>query len=430
MASKVFLQPLNGSLEACVRNCFDHFGGVDSMIKGNVFIKFNGTMQFKTAITSTDVILSTIKVIQETSNEYDNIYVMDNSAVGSFTRVVFQVDDLGKKVKQLGAKPLFLDEEKAVDMDFKGTILDTPIPIPKIIYKNLVENKNKNTYINIPRLKCHVLSKCTIAIKNQHGLLYDQEKVYRHDAIQEKIVDIMNVFTPDFNLVDASSVVNYGPMAIFDDWSIPMNLLISGIDPVAVDTVGAHLIGIKNVEHINLAAKRGFGTNNLEEIEILPSEELLKRYQIRLDHENIPEEIPDIIKIFKGTEKACKGGCSFLESLFLWFGTQGELKKGVGIYGKGHNKQELDKYDGPFIVNGTCAVEELKSYFQARKKDEKITVYYIDDHLNIAEAGIAIRKAFGISLSDLKGLLPCSLIKMLFLMIIAKARGGKFIPMR
>jgi len=430
MASTVFLQPLNGNLESCIRNCFDQFGGVDSMIKGNVFIKFNGTMQFKTAMTSTDVILSTIKVIQETNNEYDNIYVMDNSAVGSFTRVVFQVDDLGKKVKRLGAKPLFLDEQKAINVDFKGAILDTPIPIPKILYKNLVENKDKNTYINIPRLKCHVLSKCTISIKNQHGLLYDQDKVFRHDAVQEKVVDILNIFKPDFNLVDASSVVNYGPMAIFDDWSIPMNLLISGTDPVAVDTVGAHLIGIENIKHINLAAKRGYGTNKLEEIEIIPSKQLLKKYQIQLNHENIPEKVPDSVKIYKGTEKACKQGCSFLESLFLWFGTQADLKKGVGIYGKGHNKQELDKYAGPFIVNGPCAVEELRSYFQERKKSEKISVYYIDDHLNIAEAGIAIRKAFGISLSDLKGLLPCSLMKMLLLMVIAKARGGKFIPMR
>ncbi len=63
---------------------------------------------------------------------------MDNSAVGSFTRLVFQVDNLGNQVKELGAKPLYLDEEKSVDVNFYGKILDKPIPIPKILYENLI----------------------------------------------------------------------------------------------------------------------------------------------------------------------------------------------------------------------------------------------------------------------------------------------------
>jgi uncharacterized protein (DUF362 family) len=417
-------------LEDGIRNCFDQFGGVDSIIKGKVFLKFNGTMQFQTAMTSTEVILSTIRVIKETTKEIEYIYVMDNSGVGSFTRLVFQVNDLGKQVKELGAKPLYLDEEKSIDINFDGTILNKPIPVPKILYENLVKNKERNTYINLPRLKSHVLSKSTASIKNQHGLLYDREKIFKHNLIHEKIVDILNVFKPDFNIIDATSVVNYGPMAIFDEWSVPMNLLISGIDPVAVDTVSSRLIGIKEVEHIDLAAKRGFGTNNFEEIEIVPSKELLKTHQIQLNHENIPKKVPDKVTIFRGKERVCKAGCAFLKVLFIWFGTQRELKECVGIYGKGHNPRELDKFDGPFIVNGECAVSELKEYFEKRKKKEDIKVYYIDAHLNIAEAGIAIRKALGISIADLKALLPCSLLKMVGLMILAKLKGGNFISIR
>jgi len=208
MKSKVFIKPINESLVHCIEECFDQFGGVNSLIKGNVFIKINGTFQFKTAMTSPEVILSTIKVIKQAENEIKNIYVMDNSAVGSFTRLVFQVDDLAKRTKKLGAKPLYLDEQKSIDINFNGEVLDKPIPVPKILYKNLFEDKEENTYINLPKLKSHVLAESTISIKNQHGLIYDEDKMYKHNLIHEKVADIMNVFKPDFNIVDATSVVN------------------------------------------------------------------------------------------------------------------------------------------------------------------------------------------------------------------------------
>ncbi|TXT60015.1 MAG: hypothetical protein BAJALOKI1v1_1330011 [Promethearchaeota archaeon] len=377
-------------------------------------------------MTSHDVLLATIKVIQRKKDNFKKIYVMDNSAVGSFMRLVFQVDDLGKKIKKLGAKPLYLDEEKSIKIDFNGEVLDRKIPIPKILYENLIEDKNKNTYINIPRLKSHILAEATISIKNQLGLLYDKEKMYKHHLIHEKVVDIMNVFQPNFNLVDATTTVDYGPMAVFPEWETPMNLLISGIDPVAVDTIGSYLIGIDNIKHIEIAAERGFGINDLKQIEVLPSHKILDEYKIQLHHKNIPKTLPQTIKILRGTEKVCKTGCSFLDLLFIWFGTQSELKKCVVIYGKGHDSKELDHYDGPFIVNGPCAVKELKDYFQQRSKKDNIEVYYINEHLNIAAVGTAIRKAFGISLFDLTDLLPCSLIKVAFLKILAKLKGGKF----
>jgi uncharacterized protein (DUF362 family) len=369
-------------------------------------------------------------VIQQAENNIKDIYVMDNSAVGSFTRLVFQVEDLAKRIKKLGAKPLYLDEQKSIDIDFNGEVLDKPIPVPKILYKNLIEDKEKNTYINLPRLKSHVLAESTISIKNQHGLIYDEDKMYKHNLIHEKVADIMNVFKPDFNIVDATEVVNYGPMAVFPEWSIPMNLLISGTDPVALDTVGSLLIGIDNVKHINIAAEKGFGTNNLEEIDVLPSPDLINKYKIQLDHQNIPQGIPEKVTIFRGKEKLCKTGCAFLDVLFMWFGTQAELKECIGIYGKGHDTRELDKYKGPFIVNGPCAVSELQAYFQERKKREKIEVYYVNEHLNIAEAGTAVRKAMDISIPDLKALLPCSLLKMGLLMVWARLKGGKFISIK
>lgn len=50
-----------------------------------------------------------------------------------------------------------------------------------------------------------------------------------------------------------------------------MNLVIAGADPVAVDTVGAAVMGVSptEVKHLVLAERKGLGTCRLEKIEII-----------------------------------------------------------------------------------------------------------------------------------------------------------------
>ncbi len=79
MNSDVYIRPIeNDDLSDCVRDCFDQFGGVGSICKGNVYIKFNGTGPIPEIMTDTEVILSTVKVVKETINP-DNIYVMEKN---------------------------------------------------------------------------------------------------------------------------------------------------------------------------------------------------------------------------------------------------------------------------------------------------------------------------------------------------------------
>ncbi|MCD6470196.1 DUF362 domain-containing protein [Candidatus Bathyarchaeota archaeon] len=52
---------------------------------------------------------------------------------------------------------------------------------------------------------------------------------------------------------------------------VKMDLVIAGVDPVAVDAVGAAVMGIssREVKHLVLAEKKGLGTCNLEKIEVV-----------------------------------------------------------------------------------------------------------------------------------------------------------------
>jgi len=427
MNSTVFMELVKGDLTDCVRACFNAFGGVDSIVKGNVFLKINATMPFLSAITNPEVILAVIRVVKEAREKPKQIFVFDNCAVGLFTRYVFTIEHLAKQIKKLGAKPLYLDEQKSIDVEFHGKALDKPIPIPKILYKNLIEHKTENTYINIPKLKTHLQTGITNCIKNQHGLLYAAEKVYNHHLIDEKLIDIMKIFKPDFNLVDATTVVDYGQFSLLPEWEIPMKLLLSGKDPVALDTVGAALMGIEDVRHIELAAKMDFGCNELDKIQILPSRDLLEKNKCQLHCKGLPLKSSEKVTLVRGNQ-VCRTGCLTLGLYFILFTHDTNFGPCIGVIGKGHNTAELDNYSGPFIVNGPCAVSELKEYFESRKeKGEKIKVYYINDHCNLAELIKMVLKGCNIPLSYFSKTMKISISKVIYHYLIAKFHGVRCI---
>ncbi|MHA1915496.1 MAG: DUF362 domain-containing protein [Promethearchaeota archaeon] len=425
MKSSVFIKPIEGDMTDCVRECFDNFGGVESICKGKVFIKFNGTGPMPDIITDREVLLSTVKVVMEKIKP-ENIYVMENSAVGFCTRHSFEIDDLGKRVEELGANPLYLEEQEPIDVDFKGIALDKPIPIPKILYENLVDHKGENTYINVPKLKSHIQCGVTICIKNQHGLFYDKEKVYNHHLINEKIVDALNLFVPNYNIVDATTVINFGPSLIDEEYIIPMGLLLSGTDLVAVDTIGSRLVGIDDAVHIEMAAKKGFGTNNFEEIEVLPSKDLIDKHKIQLEHniDNITIPKHDSVTYIRGSEQACKTGCSAFESFRI--DPTLKIRPYVLVYGKGHNTTEIDKHSGPFVVNGPCAVSELEEYFNERQKNERTKVFYINEHVDIENFYKSSMQAGRISLIDLSSDTTITAERFIQVIMESRKNGGNF----
>jgi hypothetical protein len=141
---------------------------------------------------------------------------------------------------------------------------------------------------------------------------------------------------------------------------------------------------------------------------------------MQLHCKGIPLKPAEGMILIKGTEKACRTGCLTLGLYFILFTHDTQLGPCVGFIGKGHDTTALDKYPGPFIVNGPCAVSELTPYFEARKKKEKIQVYYLHDHCNLADLGKYVRKAAKVPLSALTKLAPIKFYKIIGLLILAK----------
>lgn len=434
MKPEVFVTKINNDLNKSIRKCFDEFGGLDNIIKGDVFIKINACMPDLTAMTDIDVILETVKVVQTANPKPKNIYVFDSAAVGFPTRVVYQMENLAKRIKKLGAIPLYLDEQPSVDVNIGGNVFDYPCPIPKILHEKLIEEKGKNTFINIPRLKTHLHVEVTACIKNLHGLIYDEEKVYRHHMMHEKVVDIYKLFKPDINIVEATSVPNHGNFAFQKDWMVPFDLLIAGTDAVAVDTVCANLLGVDAgiIGYLNIAGGQGLGVNNYNDIEILPGPEVVEQNKKELNYlvKDVPISQADGLTFIRGKEKCCTTGCAYLEFFMKYLTTGSKCKPLVIVAGKGHDTSELDKYAGPFLVNGPCPVAELTEYFNERKKgDKKLKIRYVDEHFHLTKSMMGIVMGAKIPPMAMMNILQIPMTKFMAGFIGAMMHRARFIKM-
>ena len=116
-------------------------------------------------------------------------------------------------------------------------------------------------FITLPKLKTHSLTRITASLKNQFGCLPYKNKVIYHRNINDVIADVNLLMKPDLCIVDSILSMS-GGVAIY---GIPIqsNLLITGKDPVSVDTVCAKIFGYssRRIGHIQKSKKLGVGTD-------------------------------------------------------------------------------------------------------------------------------------------------------------------------
>ncbi|UCE23329.1 MAG: DUF362 domain-containing protein [Candidatus Zixiibacteriota bacterium] len=156
--------------------------------------------------------------------------------------------------EKAGARVLLPRPEDFVTTDLGGELL-TVWPV----LKHFIQT---DRLINMPIVKQHSLSQCTIGMKNLYGILGGRRNQL-HQQIDQSIVDLTAFCKPTLTVVDATRVLmRNGPTGgNLDDVAIE-NSVICATDPVAADARGAEFLGIdaERVKHIVLAEKTGLGT--------------------------------------------------------------------------------------------------------------------------------------------------------------------------
>jgi len=136
----------------------------------------------------------------------------------------------------------------------------------------------QSTIISVPKLKLHRMTDVTLSLKNMMGAV--KPKGAMHNYLSEKIADLASIIKPSIAVVDG---IVAGEGHETSGNPVQMNLVIAGTDPVAVDAVGAAVMGIppETVKHLCLAREKGLGTCDLRRIKVVgePIERVRKKFR-------------------------------------------------------------------------------------------------------------------------------------------------------
>jgi len=183
-------------------------------------------------------------------------------------RQAYRNSGITKAAEAAGGKMMvYLDQKRFKDMQLGGEFLDKwPI------YLEIAE---ADLVINVPILKHHGLTKCTMAMKNYMGVIGGNRSTW-HQNMEACVADITQFMKPKLTVLDAVRVLtDHGPQGGNPDDVDVRGIVAASTDIVALDSFGATLLGHNPAEigYVAAAANRGLGT--LDFASLNPVEKIL-----------------------------------------------------------------------------------------------------------------------------------------------------------
>jgi uncharacterized protein (DUF362 family) len=422
---EVIISDIGKGINQAVAEIFAHFGGGRKMLKssGDVYIKVNGVDSKKFAYTSPDVIREVIVYFKDQGAK--NIYVIENATQANITRLVFNVTGIEKVCRDTGAIPVYLDETGSVPVFLEG--LKSFIDISSFVYERLIEHADQNLYLSIPKLKTHSMSQVTLSIKNQFGLVHHHSRIADHNFnLHQKFADIYRLLRPDFVVVDGLIATDHGHYIAeknIEECIIPMNCLIGGDDPLAVDITAASLMGfdIIDVPHLLLSGKTGISGARMDNITIVNKELFdIRKKSLTFD---ILEKFPPELTILRGKTRCCTEGCkrnteSCVEVLYCDNNGKGDF---TILMGKDIDPEEIRNIKkGPVHIAGSCAIGDWG--LEMQRQFGKRNVTFSNGCNNLSETIYALCRHMKVNPITLSRTNP---IRAGILLAFAKLNGSK-----
>ena len=180
------------------------------------------------------------------------------------TRECAEVLGFTSAVESAGGRMVYLEEDEFVEVPVPGGRVLKTVRIPRTIL-------DAEVLINNPVLKIHSLTLVTLGIKNMHGAVSDEDKLYGHSyrELPAKLTDFLRVRKIDLTVIDGIAGLE-GDHAD-EGTPVDMGIIIAGRDVVAVDAVASAVMGLEpfEVDTTNLAHEYGLGQGSLDAIEVL-----------------------------------------------------------------------------------------------------------------------------------------------------------------
>jgi len=377
--SKVIISKIDKPIENVIEILFDQLGGVKKYIpQGKIIIKVNGVHFTKYSYTNPQILDAVLKVLIKNGADPNKIYIIENCTSGLFTRMVFKITKLDEVCKKNQVNIVYMDEGNRTTIKLGKEKYE--VVVSEFAFNELINNENRknNIFIEIPKLKTHWCTKITLGIKLLLGMLRDVSKAFKHHYYhEERLVDIFEAFKPDLCIVDGINGVAVGPCPpqnpdILPDYIYDYNLIIASNDIVAIDAVGAKLLGLTNLEvpTTKIAHERNLGCGDIDKIEIVTIPKMNINSLVKKIPWKMKNIFPNNVDILYGDELACYEGCVGLTLIYLEILTleNPSLKDTASftlLFGKGFDKNKLTNLKEPVCLMGTCCVKENSDFIKS-----------------------------------------------------------------
>jgi len=207
--------------------------------------------------TDSGVIEGVVKFLKE--RKIDDIVIGEGSGFAD-TLEAFKVAGVDQVAERWNIKLVDLNIDQFVEVN--------PPDALSLKETRVAKTALERTIISVPKLKPHRIATVTLSLKNMMGALASKGSMHKGLSLSENIADLASILKPSVSVIDG---IIAGEGHENSGKSVEMGLVIAGTDPVAVDAVGAAVMGIEPtlVKHLVLAEKKRLGTCNLDEIIVL-----------------------------------------------------------------------------------------------------------------------------------------------------------------
>ncbi len=246
------------SPEQLVRTAIEALGGIKKYIsRGDVVvikpnIGWDRTPE-QAGNTNPEVVAAMVKLCFEAGAK--KVKVFDRPV--NDPRRCYVQSGITPAARALGADVDYVDERKFKEMALNGVALKSwPL------YTEIFE---ADKVISIPIAKHHGLAKLTLSIKNWMGVMGGSRRQI-HQKLDESLVDVAMKIKPTLTILDAVRILTAnGPQGGSLADVKKMDTIIAGFDPVAIDSFGATLFGMKGSDlgYVKLGDKLGLGRMDL-----------------------------------------------------------------------------------------------------------------------------------------------------------------------
>lgn len=171
-------------------------------------------------------------------------------------RQCYRNSGIAAAVEAAGGQMVYLDRKRFQDTKIGGEHLESWPLYAEVVEADLV--------INVPIVKHHGLTACSLAMKNYMGVIGGNRGAW-HQNMEACLPDITQYMQPKLTVIDAVRVLtDHGPQGGDPDDVEVRGVVAAGTDIVALDAFGATLLGHepRAISTIAAAEARGLGTTD------------------------------------------------------------------------------------------------------------------------------------------------------------------------